>query len=72
MPAEKREPVDDTEEADLEARRPQKRLRPNRPDRLSSLSDEILLRTLSFLPISDLILCERCAFDTSWGIDSDL
>ena len=37
--------------------RPQKRLR---ADQLSNLSDELLLRTLSFLSISDLVLCERC------------
>ena len=37
--------------------RPQKRLR---ADRLSNLSDELLLRTLSFLAISDLAVCERC------------
>ena len=38
-----------------------KRLRLKCPDRLSVLSDELLLRTLSFLPIPDLVLCERCA-----------
>lgn len=31
------------------------------PDRLSSLSDELILRTLSFLPVSELVVCERCA-----------
>lgn len=38
-----------------------KRLRPNTTDRFSVLSDELLLRILSFLPISDLVLCERWA-----------
>ena len=38
-----------------------KRLRPDVPDRLSYLSDEVLLRTLSFLPVSDLLLCQRYA-----------
>ena len=47
---------------DLESRPATKRLRPNAPDRLSYLSDELLLRTLSFLSVSDLVLCERCAF----------
>ena len=36
-----------------------KRLRPNNPDRLSHLSDELLLRTLSYLSVSDLVLCQR-------------
>ena len=31
------------------------------PDRLSLLSDELLLRTLSFLSVSDLVSCQRCA-----------
>ena len=38
-----------------------KRLRPNKIDRLSILSDELVLRALSLLPISDLVVCERCA-----------
>jgi len=38
-----------------------KRLRPNKPDRISALSDELLLRTLSFLSTQDLVLCQRCA-----------
>ena len=38
-----------------------KRLRPNHADRLSQLSDELLLRTLSYLSVSDLVLCQRCA-----------
>lgn len=39
--------------------RPSKRCRPCRTDRLSMLSDELLLRTLSFLPLAELLLCER-------------
>ncbi|KAM5433339.1 hypothetical protein McanMca71_004157 [Microsporum canis] len=37
--------------------RPSKRTR--QPDRLSSLSDELLLHVLSFLPIPSLITCQR-------------
>ena len=43
-----------------------KRMRSECTDRLSILSDELLLRTLSFLSISDLVLCERCAQSTSY------
>lgn len=39
--------------------RSSKRLRPSNPDRLSHLSDELLLRTLSYLSVSDLVLCQR-------------
>jgi hypothetical protein len=38
---------------------PPKRLSPNQPDRLSSLSDEILLNILTLLPIPALILCQK-------------
>ncbi|MCJ1390815.1 hypothetical protein MMC18_003676 [Xylographa bjoerkii] len=38
---------------------PSKRLRRHPADRLSALSDEIVLRTLSFLPISSLVVCHR-------------
>lgn len=41
-----------------------KRLRPSDPDRLSRLSDELLLRILSYLSVSDLVLCQRCACKT--------
>lgn len=37
-----------------------KRRRPNTLDRLSLLSDELLLRILSFLSVSELVLCQRC------------
>lgn len=37
------------------------RPQPQTRDRLSSLSDELILRTFSFLPISQLVVCERCA-----------
>lgn len=39
--------------------RPAKRLHPSDPDRLSHLSDELLIRTLSYLSVSDLVLCQR-------------
>ncbi|CAF9912245.1 MAG: hypothetical protein ALECFALPRED_008012 [Alectoria fallacina] len=50
-----------------------KRLRPSHPDRLSHLSDELLLRTLSCLSVSDLVLCQRlsCRFNSLAG-DSQL
>lgn len=41
-----------------------KRFRPHplqTRDRLSSLSDELILRTFSFLPVLQLVVCERCA-----------
>ncbi|CRG83231.1 hypothetical protein PISL3812_00582 [Talaromyces islandicus] len=41
------------------ATRPVKRQRPAKPDYLSSLSDEVLLEILSFLPISTLVRCQR-------------
>jgi F-box domain len=36
-----------------------KRLRFSRPDRLSRLSDELILRILSFVDVSDLTSCQR-------------
>lgn len=36
-----------------------KRNKSSSPDRLSSLSDELLLKVLSFLPISQLVVCQR-------------
>ena len=39
--------------------RPAKIARPDSVDRLSLLSDELLLRILSFVPISTLSLCQR-------------
>ena len=33
-------------------------------DRLTVLSDELLLRTLSFLSVSELVTCQRCACRT--------
>lgn len=36
-----------------------KRLRPSSVDRLSRLSDELILRVLSYLPISNLVICQR-------------
>ena len=48
------------DEYDEDESRSAKRLRTT--DRLSLLSDELLLRTLSFLSVSDLTLCQRCAY----------
>ena len=42
-----------------------KRLRPSDSDRLSHLSDELLLRVLSYLSDSDLVLCQRYACKNS-------
>jgi hypothetical protein len=36
-----------------------KRIRPSSVDRLSKLSDELILRVLSYLPVSQLVVCER-------------
>jgi len=36
-----------------------KRLKPLDIDRISQLSDELILRILSYVPISDLVVCER-------------
>lgn len=49
---------DEAGEAIIEERAT-KRVRLNRPDRLSTLSDELILRTLSYLPLADLTLCGR-------------
>lgn len=42
-----------------EDERQTKRPRPNNPDRISALSHELILRVLSFLPVPDLIVCQR-------------
>lgn len=36
-----------------------KRVRPSSVDRLSRLSDELVLRVLSYLPVSQLVICQR-------------
>jgi hypothetical protein len=38
---------------------PAKREKSSYPDRLSRLSDELILRVLSFLPVSQLVTCQR-------------
>ena len=43
----------------LDDDRAAKRVRPSSPDRLSKLSDELILRVLSFLPVSQLAVCQR-------------
>ena len=48
------------EDQEIDDRSP-KRLRPSNPDRLSHLSDELLIRTLSCLSVSDLVRCQRYA-----------
>lgn len=48
-------------EEDIDDQRSTKQPRLENPDRLSLLSDELLLRTLSFLSVSDLVSCQRCA-----------
>ncbi len=52
-------------EEDVEDHRSSKQPRLSNPDRLSLLSDELLLRTLSFLSVSDLVSCQRCAHSIS-------
>lgn len=49
-----------------------KRARSEDSDKLSALSDELLLRTLSYLPIADLALCERYAPTHFSSSDIDL
>ena len=43
--------------------RKSKRRRRNDIDRLSALSDELLLRALSFLPVPTLTICQRYVQD---------
>ena len=45
---------------DAEVDRESKRRRRDDADRLSKLSDELLLRALSFLPVPTLTICQRC------------
>ncbi|KAK3670892.1 hypothetical protein LTR78_009170 [Recurvomyces mirabilis] len=47
------------EDAVREEERSPKRARPSTVDRLSELSDELILRVLSYLPVSQLTVCER-------------
>ena len=47
------------DEADLDANHEAKRIRPAVRDHLSHLSDELLLRVLSCLPVSQLAICQR-------------
>lgn len=48
------------EEAGLETSPDPKRIRPTSRDHLSRLSDELILRVLSYLPVSDLVVSQRC------------
>lgn len=47
------------EKAGLDADHEAKRVRPSSRDHLSRLSDELVLRVLSYLPVSQLVLCQR-------------
>lgn len=51
-----------------------KRLRAtaDRTDRLSSLSDELLIQILSFLPIPSLITCQRYCSLYPWFLGGDV
>ncbi|KAK5172648.1 uncharacterized protein LTR77_002768 [Saxophila tyrrhenica] len=52
---------------------PYKRVRPSKVDHLSRLSDELTLRVLSFLPISELLKCQRLSHKYhNIGADSQL
>ena len=47
------------EEDEPDCERPLKRTRPSSVDRLWRLSDELVLRILSHLPVLDLAVCQR-------------
>lgn len=49
----------DAAEAELDAQPEAKRTRPTSRDHLSRLSDELILRILSYLPVSDLAVSQR-------------
>ena len=51
------------DEADLDVKDETKRLCPSSTDHLSRLSDELVLRVLSYLPVSQLVLCQRYVLD---------
>ena len=57
------------EDQEIDDRSP-KRLRPSSPDRLSHLSDELLIRTLSYLSVSDLVRCQRYACNVCSEVQS--
>lgn len=46
-------------EDDGDEQLPMKRIRPSSLDRLSKLSDELILRVLSYLPVAQLVVCQR-------------
>ena len=43
----------------VDSSRDEKRLRTTKVDRFSRLSDELILRVLPYLPVSQLVLCQR-------------
>ncbi|KAK3700654.1 hypothetical protein LTR37_015843 [Vermiconidia calcicola] len=47
------------EESELDDSHPSKRTRPSSTDHLSRLSDELILRVLSYLPVPQLVTCQR-------------
>ena len=42
-----------------------KRFRPSSTDRFSNLSDELILRILGYLPVSQLVVCQRYVYLSS-------
>jgi hypothetical protein len=48
-------------EAEEDGERPAKIQRFLKPDRLSRLSEELLVRVLSFIPVPSLLVCQRYA-----------
>ena len=46
----------------VEEQRISKQPRLDRPDRFSLLSDELVLRTLAFLSVPDLVICQRYVY----------
>ncbi|RMY75415.1 hypothetical protein D0863_02593 [Hortaea werneckii] len=50
------------EEDAVDSSRDEKRLRTTKVDRFSRLSDELILRVLSYLPVSQLVVCQRLSY----------
>ena len=49
-------------EDDLDDAPSPKRVRSSSTDRLSNLSDELILRVLGYLPVSQLVVCQRYVY----------
>jgi hypothetical protein len=56
------------EDCDGEEEHPTKVRRLANSDRLSSLSDEILVRILAFVPVASLLVCQRYCFPSHPGL----